>query len=48
MTSLRLRLLLWVLLPMTLALALTARLSWSNARDVARLVQDRQCSRRRR
>ena len=42
MTSLRLRLLLWVLLPMTLALALTARLSWSNARDLARLVQDRQ------
>ncbi len=42
MTSLRLRLLLWVLVPMLLALALTARLSWSNARDLARLVQDRQ------
>ncbi len=42
MNSLRLRLLLWVLVPMTVALGLIVGVSWNGARDVAQLVQDRQ------
>lgn len=42
MNSLRVRLLLWVLLPMLLALAATAWQSWRNASTVAQLVQDHQ------
>lgn len=42
MNSLRIRLLLWVLVPMTAALGLIAGVSWNGARDVAQLVQDRQ------
>lgn len=42
MNNLRVRLLLWVLIPMLAALALTAALSWRNARQMALLVQDRQ------
>jgi len=41
MNRLRVRLLLWVLVPMTLVLALMAVLSWQNARRTALLVQDR-------
>lgn len=41
MNQLRVRLLLWVLVPMTLVLALMAVLSWQNARRTALLVQDR-------
>ncbi|MDN4575990.1 sensor histidine kinase [Pandoraea cepalis] len=41
MNQLRVRLLLWVLVPMTLVLALMAGLSLENARNTARLVQDR-------
>ncbi len=41
MKSLRLRLLVWVLLPMLGALALSAWLSWHSARDIALLRQDR-------
>jgi two-component system, OmpR family, sensor histidine kinase TctE len=41
-SSLRVRLLLWVLGPMTVVLGLSAALSWRDARSVARLVQDRQ------
>ncbi len=41
MSQLRIRLLLWVLVPMTLVLALMAVLSWQNARRAALLVQDR-------
>jgi len=40
--SLRLRQLLWVLIPMIMALAFTAGISWRSARDMAQLVQDRQ------
>ncbi|MGN6668844.1 MAG: sensor histidine kinase N-terminal domain-containing protein, partial [Trinickia sp.] len=41
MNQLRVRLLLWVLVPMTLVLALMAVVSWQNARRTALLVQDR-------
>ncbi|WP_297910976.1 sensor histidine kinase [Thiomonas sp.] len=41
MKSLRVRLLIWVLLPMLGALALSAWLSWRSARDMAVLRQDR-------
>ncbi|MGN6234374.1 MAG: sensor histidine kinase [Trinickia sp.] len=41
MSQLRVRLLLWVLVPMTLVLALMAIVSWQNARRTALLVQDR-------
>lgn len=42
MNSLRIRLLLWVLVPMTVALGLIVGISWNSARDMAQLVQDRQ------
>lgn len=41
MNQLRVRLLLWVLVPMTVVLALMAIVSWQNARHTALLVQDR-------
>ncbi len=41
MNRLRVRLLLWVLVPMTVVLALMAVVSWQNARSTALLVQDR-------
>lgn len=41
MKRLRVRLALWVLIPMAVALALTTALSWRDARDNALLLQDR-------